>query len=96
MTTPWGQSDHQKKYAEGVIFYSTPGHGGFKLSPERNEKIPPKLRNSDGWYEEDCEASIVITAFPEMFTEKDHEYAAKSLKHWYGQAAVLAFKMRQK
>lgn len=41
----------------GVLFVSTPGHGFYRLSPERQAVIPPCLRRS--WYEEDCESSII-------------------------------------
>ena len=56
--TPWGTADSAHHIAPGIVIVSTPGHGGVKLSPERNKKIPPALRNASGWYEEDCESYI--------------------------------------
>lgn len=52
-STPWGQSQGATVYADGVVFHSTAGHGGFLLSPERNRKIHRSLRVDDGAYEED-------------------------------------------
>ena len=36
--TPWGTSQGATVYADGVVFHSTAGHGGFHLSPERNRR----------------------------------------------------------
>ena len=58
--TPWGAASHVNDVAEGVVFVSTPSHGGFKVSRERNAAIPSALRNPSGWYEEDVEANIVV------------------------------------
>lgn len=65
--TPWGRADHIANPAPGIAQVGTPGHGGVKLSPERNAEIPPALRNSSGWYEEDCEVHIVAMHHPEAF-----------------------------
>lgn len=68
--TPWGQADHVNHPAPGIVVVGTPGHGGIKLSPERNAGIPAPLRNKSGWYEEDCEASIVGWHYPEAMNPK--------------------------
>ncbi|MEY9424642.1 hypothetical protein ABIF69_011148 [Bradyrhizobium japonicum] len=49
--TPWGASQGATLYAEGIERHSTAGHGGFKLSAERNRKVHPTLRSKGGWYE---------------------------------------------
>lgn len=72
MKTPWGKADSAEKIAEGITFYSTPSHGGVKLSPERLASMPAMLREikpfaGPGWYEEDCDYSLVVLAFPECF-----------------------------
>lgn len=67
MFTPWGTSDSSTPYFDGVTFYSTPRHGGFKVSKKRLAEMPPCLRNENGWYEEDCEALKVFMAFPTEF-----------------------------
>ena len=57
--TPWGPAQHEEQVAEGIVFVPTEGHGGYKLSRERNAIIPPAFRSSSGWYEEDTERRIV-------------------------------------
>jgi hypothetical protein len=44
-TTPWGAPQTTKEIASGIILYTTASHGGFWLSPERNEKY----QNSKSW-----------------------------------------------
>jgi len=65
--TPWGAAQGVSHTAPGVVQVSTAGHGGVKLSPERNKMIHPALRNASGWYEEDCEAGIAVWAHPDAF-----------------------------
>ena len=70
--TPWGQSDRETVIAEGIVFYSTPSHGGFRLSDERMSEMPADFREStfvpDGrWYEEDCDAAKVVVTFRQHF-----------------------------
>jgi len=66
MRTPWGMSDHVVDYGNGIKFYGTPSHGGFKIPKKLNNQIPEYMRNENGWYEEDCEWSIpvVVGIFP--------------------------------
>lgn len=75
-STPWGPSQNATKYGKGITMYGTAGHGGFKLSTKLNEKVNPAFRDpskpfgqnrAKGWYEEDCDAFIVIVTFPERF-----------------------------
>jgi hypothetical protein len=44
--------------------------------------MPDHLRLDDGWYEEDCDYALVVTAFPDRFTEKMRESAKRTLKDW--------------
>ena len=81
--TPWGVADYAREYAAGIIFYGTPSHGGFKLSAERLVRMHPALRETDGWFEEDCDWAKVAFAFPECFTDEQHEAAIRALKDWY-------------
>ncbi len=80
--TPWGTSDYSRKYARGLIFYGTPGHGGYHLSPTVNAKVNEAWRRSSGWYEEDCEWAIVALTFPEHFSEH-LEHAKETAKCYY-------------
>ncbi len=86
VTTPWGQADHEKIYAEGIVFYGTPSHGGFKLDRVRNAQMPPALRERGGWYEEDCAWAKVAYAFPYIFPKEERASAIQTLKTWYPDA----------
>lgn len=90
--TPWGTADHTTDVAPGITIADTSSHGGVKLSPERNKVIPPALRASSGWYEEDCEYNIPARYFAEEFAAQPHitrtadefrEDADSSIKHWF-------------
>lgn len=63
----WGAVLEMKEVAPGVLDASCVGHGGIKLSPERQKAIPPSLRKS--WYEEDLDTSIVAMYHPDAFPE---------------------------
>jgi hypothetical protein len=70
-STPWGHSDSSEKFAPGIIFYSTPSHGGFHLSEKKLKEMPPVLRAiahpRDGWFEEDSSWCAVPLSFPQFF-----------------------------
>lgn len=78
--TPWGPSQGGTVYAEGVTAHSTAGHGGFRLSADRNRKVHSMLRATGGWYEEDeCWAIVAIT-FPHLFTALERRHAERTIK----------------
>lgn len=83
-STPWGRADHCRPIATGIVWYSTPSHGGYYLSPVRRDEMPASLRAispwaGEGWYEEDCDWAIVVASFPDLFTAKDRYHAARTL-----------------
>ncbi|ODT19659.1 MAG: hypothetical protein ABS35_21240 [Kaistia sp. SCN 65-12] len=78
--TPWGVSQGATVYIDGMVSHSTAGHGGFKLSDERNRHVHPMLRGQDGWYEEDCAWAIVAITFPDLFTGFERRCAERSVK----------------
>lgn len=82
MRTPWGKAQTVELIAEGITKVTTAGHGGIKLDRKHNAKVPEYMRAEGGWYEEDCDWSIVATVFPEHFTEKAREHAEASLRNW--------------
>lgn len=89
-STPWGPSQETTRIARGITFYSTAGHGGFKLSAGRNAVIRREvkdrtwgLRGHDGWYEEDCDAALVVVAFPEHFSPEQVQRASQAVKAYY-------------
>jgi hypothetical protein len=82
VNTPWGESQESEIIAPGIHWHSTASHGGIKLSPERNARVPEVMRNLNGWYEEDIEAAIVMVVFPEEFDAEKYEAAKDALRHW--------------
>lgn len=93
MHTPWGQSQHATMYAPGIVFHETASHGGFKLRPDVNALIPKVFRVASfneqgmaGWYEEDCDGSLVVYFFPRFFPEHVVERAEKMVKCQYPEA----------
>ena len=92
-STPWGQADNAVIYAKGIASYSTPGHGGFKLSKAMNQVIPDYARNENGWYEEDCEWAKVAIFHPDAFTQFEREHAKDTLLHTYPELYETVFKV---
>ncbi|MGO6884388.1 hypothetical protein ACC702_37215 [Rhizobium ruizarguesonis] len=79
-STPWGPSQGATVYAEGIVSHTTAGHGGFKLSNERNDKIHPMLRCAGGWYEEDAAWAAVALAYPNLFTGYERKCAHRTVR----------------
>lgn len=79
--TPWDLSQVSLTYADGVVFYSTASHGGFKLDDARNAAVPDPLRHEDGWYEEDEDWAKVAVAFPALFTSLERRHAEKTVRN---------------
>lgn len=67
--TPWGEAQNADHIAPGIVIVDAAGHGGVKLSPERNAAIPAPLRNRSGWYEEDSERFIVEAFHADAYTK---------------------------
>jgi hypothetical protein len=91
IVTPWGRAQTANYVADGITFYSTASHGGFKLSPERVALVAPEYRayarrwsGSPAWYEEDVAALAVVATFPELFPEHDATAARAQLEQWAG------------
>jgi hypothetical protein len=86
VSTPWGLADQSSQIADGIIFHSTPSHGGFELSSERNESLQRKFKFNTfaggKWYEEDCDACAVVIAFPTCFSTQKVMRAVKSAEHF--------------
>lgn len=84
--TPWGRTQAQSQVIPGVWFVSTAGHGGFWLNPQRRRDMPKALlgkRKGRTWFEEDCEAALVILAFAAEFPADQVEYAHSSARRWH-------------
>lgn len=81
--SPWGRPDFARVYAPGVVEVATPGHGGIKLDAAHNARVHAAWRQRGGWYEEDCEASIVHRTFPELFPELAGYDPDESCRRWF-------------
>lgn len=79
--TPWDLSQSNVTYADGVVFYSTASHGGFKLDDARNAAVPGPLRHDDGWYEEDEDWAKVAVAYPALFTSLERRHADRTVRN---------------
>ena len=77
--TPWGSADFVESLAPGITSVATSSHGGIHLDPMRNAMVALVWRNPNGWYEEDCEASIVLVTFPDVAPEVSREKLHDSL-----------------
>lgn len=73
--TPWGVPDRITWLVPGVAFVSTPGHGGFWLDSGRRKIMRDKfngLAPNKAYYEEDCEAALVLLAFFDELGDARH------------------------
>lgn len=66
-STPWGKAQHSYHLRRGVVFYSTSGHGGMKVSKRIAEKYMTEYsrenciqRYGAYWYEEDCDINLPL------------------------------------
>lgn len=93
--TPWGPAQTATKIAEGITYYSTAGHGGIKLSPERLRKVPQPWQDyaarwshgwGPSWFEEDIAICLVYLAFPDVFSQPIRELAVSTALRHLGEA----------
>jgi hypothetical protein len=85
--TPWGVADFMTTFGPGVTSYSTPSHGGFFV--DDLDAMPESLRKVSNsycgfhWFEEDCEAALVVVAHPDLFTADERFKALRSMAAFY-------------
>jgi hypothetical protein len=96
-STPWGRpqdvewiTDRSTGKTTGIAFVSTAGHGGYYVSPELLATMPANWLGATfneqgrrGWFEEDCDWSLVALAFPQCFIPEELRIARASSKHWH-------------
>lgn len=80
--TPWGAVDSYSHWDVGITEFGTPGHGGIKLSAERNKDVHEAWRRDGGWYEEDCEWAIIPLTFPECYPPERVSVAREVARDW--------------
>lgn len=78
--TPWGAAQLEYTIAPGILLYTTAGHGGFRISPQLQAKMPEHDRAE--WFEEDCEWCRVVLAFPEHFDSRSRADARGTYDQW--------------
>jgi len=86
-STPWGAAQTADRYQKGITFYTTSSHGGFKVCATLNVQIPEYMRDAGGWYEEDCDWSVVATIFPAAIAAYFARCEAEGHK-WWGAASA--------
>ncbi len=69
VSTLWGNPDTAVQILPGIWEVTTPSHGGFVLSDERQAAMPDALRIDGVFYEEDCDWALVIVGFETEFTK---------------------------
>ena len=94
--TPWGENQHARELAPGLVFVSTASHGGVWLSPERIAALPsPDVLAAEKWptppgfaplewWEEDCDAATPLYLF-RVFAESDpaqHRQVGGAVASW--------------
>ena len=87
--TPWGYPDTAEQVLPGIWTVSTPSHGGFILSAERQAAMPAALRLAEPFYEEDVDWSLVILGFVAEFRRLPTAGAQLRVEH--ARASVLAW-----
>jgi uncharacterized protein DUF7007 len=90
MYTPWGPSDSVESIAPGILRVGTAGHGGYRVSDRLLATMHPALQRQGGSYEEDCEWSLVVLAFPMSFSPDEHERALRVAAQWEPDALMNA------
>lgn len=90
LPTPWGPAVSVEQIAPGIVFVETASHGGFYLDETRNGQVPGHWRRAsfnrralDGWYEEDCDACLIVVAFPQEFPAEALPRAKLCFDRWF-------------
>jgi len=86
MRTPWGAAQYAETVAPGIGVVGSAGHGGTKLSAQRNRAVHPEWRQKGGWYEEDDEWAIAAITFPEAYSPQHVEAAHRLTKDYFPDA----------
>lgn len=88
--------DSVRVIAPGILFYSTPSHGGYWVHPDVRATWPAKLQafvpfnGHIGWYEEDSDWAIVCLAHPDLFADHPGAMEAARATMAYFHPEVLA------
>jgi Domain of unknown function (DUF7007) len=74
MPTPWGDAISHTPYAEGIDFYETGGHGGFRVTINRIGEMHPSL-GASRWFHVSEKPGVLgkMTGFDAFWFEEDCE-----------------------
>ena len=82
--TPWGKADSVNDLGLGFVLVGTPGHGGIMIGCRQAEKVLSEAAQKRGQvfnqflcYEEDCDISIVIFEYPQLWVDYRASWADK-------------------
>ena len=88
--TIWGVPDTKDQVLPGIWHVTTPSHGGYVLSDERQAAMPAALRRDDPFYEEDVDWALVLLGFASEFRRLPTagitlqvENARRSVRAWH-------------
>ena len=95
-SSPWGKpesvtwlTDEMTGEPVAIAFVSTASHGGYYVGPELLQRIPSRWRavsfggrGKAGWFEEDCDWSMVALTFPTVFPVHAQEAARATWQHF--------------
>lgn len=102
--SPWGTLESvETTDARGVLFVSSPSHGGYWVPPALRARIPARAiagasfgrDMAEGWYEEDCAWAIVALFIPEAFPANAQDVAVLIAGKYYPQAVAALPKPAQ-
>jgi hypothetical protein len=79
--SPWGTIQDVDYITPWLCSVSTSSHGGLKVSKAFNKLIPAYARRQAGWYEEDCEFSIVFVILEKQIKHSILESCDKCWKN---------------
>lgn len=87
MNSPWGAIQTMTEVAPGILQVTTPSHGGFYVTPALVAQMPEHMRetpySTGGWFEEDCDWSLVAICFPDAFAPEMVQAAKRIIGHIY-------------
>ena len=75
--TPWGTAQDSNVLADGIVSYSTAGHGGIWLSAARVRQLPAGIDNflhDLRWWEEDCDWVVPYILFADDIRSMGRAY----------------------
>jgi Domain of unknown function (DUF7007) len=80
--TPWGEAISTTHYADGIDFFETGGHGGFRVSLARAKEMHPDLLSSR-WFHVSKQPGAIgkLTQLDDYWFEQDCE-AYKVILTW--------------